>query len=47
VEDREYLDNDRLHVRFDADRLTPEMLLQAVHKQGFTAAIVPENPSPP
>jgi len=47
VEDPGYLDNDRLQVRYDADRLAPEALLQAVGKQGFTATIVANDPEPP
>jgi hypothetical protein len=34
------LENDRLHIDYDPAKLSPEDLLQAVGKQGFTATIV-------
>lgn len=41
------LENDRLYVEFDPTRVTPQQLLQAVTKQGFSATVVPEAPAPP
>jgi copper chaperone CopZ len=41
------LDNDRFSIRYDAAKVTPELVLRTIAEQGFTGKIVTGAPPAP